>query len=419
VAVRRTKGAWFVVLFALPFLVGGVAVLVYAGTRWWLYLAARSWKSVPATIQRVELEDSSDGDGLTYAVTADYTYQVGGRAHTGHRVGIMGGTDSNYSKHSARYLELRRHRDTGQPFLAFVNPDDPSDAVLYRDADEWMYVLVPFGLVFTGVGLSLLGYVASGLRDVRRLREIDDGDAGRHWHVRSDWQRGCVVASTVKDSLLRCLLGAGLAAFVSVFVIFLVCDGASWYVWAFIGPFVLIALAAVLNGALSAARQVVHGTPVLHLSEVPIVPGRRVSAVVRTARPLRPRSWNARLQFHMPCGEGSSSQEKARQEVEARLDRLPGGRKHLMRNSVRGYCAYALEVPPAGEVATDSTGAPLLPLVIEVPAGAPPSDLDPNTSVSWALLIKVKARPLSLAAAFILPVFYAEEHEIETRPLGA
>ncbi|MFO8006633.1 MAG: DUF3592 domain-containing protein [Candidatus Brocadiia bacterium] len=410
----------FLVLFGVPFVLIGLGLLVWVGRSWRRYLSARAWQPVPAAVRDVEFQRHPGDDTDTYSVAATYEYSFEGRQFTGQRVDIMGGSSSNYRLHRARYERLLEHKENGQPVEVWVNPDRPSEAVIYREATAWMYAMVPFGLVFfaAGVGVSALGLHL--WRKQRQLTHIAVHDANRVWHCREDWAAGCVRAGTTSEMLVAWGLGIGLAAFVSIFVIMMGSEGAPVFAWACIGVFLLIALVMLLRALLLTARHLLHGPPILHLQEVPIVPGRTVNAAMRTHKPLRSDRWTVRLKCFLPQTDSDSSRRTIEgvRDLQQRLEQATGQtNRGVSVSSLRGFCAFSRELSPAGEPASDRTGRTMLPLAITVPDGVPGSSLDASLSVTWALEVHARSFPLSFRATFDLPVFYAEEHEIE-RPAG-
>ena len=411
---------WVLVFFGLPFIAAGAGVLAYALRCWSTYAAARDWPEVPAVIEAVELKEHEGEETLTYSVAATYRYEFNGKRHTGHRVDIARGSSGNYVRHSKRYDELEAHRAQGLAFRAFVNPDDPSEAVLYRDADAWMYAFVPFGIVFVGAGACVMTIGVVALARRRRLAQIAREPEGRLWHMRGDWCQGQVKASERTDLLLVWLLGVGASVFVSIFVILVVGEGAPGWVWAVLGLFVLFALFVLLWAVLLTVHVLARGSPVLHFLELPIVPGRQVPALVHIAGPLKADRWRIRLQCLVPSTNVSSKRHNERMHaLLEQLKGLPGVAPTSMRVSVHGYRAYYRDVRLTREPEVSRTGRPLLPIALEVPAGAPETSLDPGFAITWVLNVKAGRRPWSFSANFMLPVFSAPEDEIRTMPTSS
>jgi hypothetical protein len=196
-------------LLALLFVAVGV---VAASMSWHAAAEAdamRSWVEVPATISRAELETSIRHDRgyhgrdlprtrarTTYLLTAQYEYKFDGQRFTGDRVSVHGNRHSNgpgitFLVNSHR--ELKRHLDLRQPFRCFVNPQKPSESVLYRDIRWKMaagYTL--FATLFGSIGFGILTSVlASTWKWLRR------GAANVHVDVSSSGVATLVLAVLV------------------------------------------------------------------------------------------------------------------------------------------------------------------------------------------------------------------------------
>ena len=372
------------IVFGLPFLGAGLGVLIYAALCWKTYFESSSWERVPARIESVELKSHSDSDGTTYSVECRYSYEFEGRGYAGTRVGIMGGSSSNYKTHRRRCGVLKKHMDAEEPFLAFVDPDDPQRALLFREPEVWMFVLLPFGLVFAGVGAGIMGGgVVAKRRRRRKELALDMGE--RPWFVRDDWREMRVRASTVKDLTVAWGVGIGLPLFVSIFLI--VADEAPFFAKAIIWLFAAIAVLAFLGAIVSTLRALLHGVPVLALTELPIVPGRRMVAAVQTRRPLDA----DRAELILSCTERSSGKNATLQEL------------HKEKLAV-----------DAASMRTDADRT-LLPVVIDIPEGLPGRRDDESPFITWSLEVKAPTFPVALEAKFDLPVFQTDESEIQKR----
>jgi hypothetical protein len=127
-------GAGCLALFALPFAAVGVGALAWASLTvldWW---AASDWAVTPAEIVSVELEEHDDDDGATtYKATATYRYEYAGRTYTNNRVAIDFGSDNIGDFQQQLYNELRSAHERQSPVTAYVDPAEPTSAVLNRE----------------------------------------------------------------------------------------------------------------------------------------------------------------------------------------------------------------------------------------------------------------------------------------------
>jgi hypothetical protein len=100
---------------------------------------------------------------------ADYEYEYDGQHYRGSRVGLHSGGDNVDGFQESVYRELSGHFKSGEPFPCFVNPQQPTQSILYREL-RWELILfytVPV-VVFGGVGICLLTISSLGLLNPSR-----------------------------------------------------------------------------------------------------------------------------------------------------------------------------------------------------------------------------------------------------------
>ncbi len=193
----RGQGPLWKILFALPFLAFGIGTASYASWVAVRYYAAQSWVEVPATIKAAGLITNDpigrrqDESGPTFRATATYEYDLGGQHYTGTRVGLHSGGDNlgNFQRDAA--AELIRHRDSGKPFHCYVNPRDPTDALLFRNV-RWELMLLYWGLCLVLGGMGV-GFATSALvAKTSRAAAAPALDVPDEWlgQVRAFWAKG-------------------------------------------------------------------------------------------------------------------------------------------------------------------------------------------------------------------------------------
>jgi hypothetical protein len=129
-------------------------ILIYPAMR---MLRAREWTETPCVIQDSEVSHHSDG---TYSVDISYTYRVGGQTLTSDRYSL---TESSSSGFDAKQAIVDRY-PAGSRTVCFVNPADPSDAVIERGFTAGLlWGLVPLMFMF----FIVMGFISS----VRRTRQ--------------------------------------------------------------------------------------------------------------------------------------------------------------------------------------------------------------------------------------------------------
>lgn len=145
-------------LFSLPFLAADVAVAWnmsgLAATEWW---RARDWEPAEAVVQKAWLESDEGGECDSYQVAAEFTYTYHGRRHQGTRHSFV---------HNSTNMGVNGMRDTvrqlprGKRVTCWVNPANPTEAVLDRSLPVEAVVGVFFSLPFLAVGGVGLGIPA-------------------------------------------------------------------------------------------------------------------------------------------------------------------------------------------------------------------------------------------------------------------
>lgn len=129
-------------------------------------LEARSWPQVPAVVEHSDVRVHPGDDSDTYSIEIFYRYRVGEREYTSDRYDFMTGSSSGYEGKA----EIVERYPPGTETVAYVNPDEPWEAVLSRDfRGEWLFGLLP--LVFVVAGFGGMAVVLAGARRQRRRQD--------------------------------------------------------------------------------------------------------------------------------------------------------------------------------------------------------------------------------------------------------
>lgn len=189
-------GAGCLMLFALPFAGGGVVALGWAGLTLLDWRETRSWVAVSAEIESVELEEHHGDDSTTYETTATYRYDYAGQTYSGNRVAIDSGADNIGDFQRRLYRELESAHESRREVTAYVDPEEPSRAVLNRELRAGLLaVKAIFGLVFSFVGFGLLiggRYAGKKMAAEQALRAQFPDEP---WRWRPEWANGRIAAS--------------------------------------------------------------------------------------------------------------------------------------------------------------------------------------------------------------------------------
>jgi hypothetical protein len=155
--IARIKERWLLLLFALPFAGGGVAVLMFSVMPDLMaWHQVKNWEPGQAQLMAGGYKSYRGDDSTSYKAYARYRYTYQGQEYRGDRVAINTGSDNlgDFQRDLGRSLE-RAHKN-GHPVTLWINPDDPRQAILNR---ELRLGLLAFGLIFSllfgGVGIGL------------------------------------------------------------------------------------------------------------------------------------------------------------------------------------------------------------------------------------------------------------------------
>jgi hypothetical protein len=188
----------------------------------------------------------SDSDGTTYSVDILYSYSVAGQEFKANRYNFATGSSSG---RRAKEAIVRRYPPNKQT-VCYVNPADPSDAVLVREAtSELWFGLIPLVFVAVGAGgvyFALRKKAPPGASPVSRKFTTSTSKAGAIVAAAT----GPVLLRSTKSRFLKLLGGVLIAAFwngiVSVFVWQVVQSfkrgRPEWFLVVFLVPFVVVGL---------------------------------------------------------------------------------------------------------------------------------------------------------------------------------
>ncbi len=117
-------------LFFLVFLVMGLGFAVFFFVLPGLKLLdAQDWPGVSATVLSSEVVENYSSDGSTYKIDIRFAYHVNGQRYTSDTYDFFSSMSSSGSKNKTAIV---RRYPVGQTTTAYVNPSDPTVAVLSR-----------------------------------------------------------------------------------------------------------------------------------------------------------------------------------------------------------------------------------------------------------------------------------------------
>ncbi len=148
------------VIFGLFFILPGLAVSWFAGVKPILKTQdAKSWVEAPARVLSSEVRTHRGSDSTTYSIRIAYSYvwhgdglESEGRTYESDRYDFSSGSSSGYDGK----VRIVKMYPKGHSFKVFVNPRNPSEAVINRELRPIYLVLTGFGLIFVLAGGAVL-----------------------------------------------------------------------------------------------------------------------------------------------------------------------------------------------------------------------------------------------------------------------
>lgn len=232
-AVSRsmTKAHW---LFGAIFTLVGLGTFIAWSLPMWTTAASSSrWIETPCVIISSRVKSHPGDDTPTYSVAISYRYTFGATEYRSDRFNVVGGSSSG----SAGKKEIVSHYPQGSTQICYVNPAQPSEALLQRGF-SWGLLFGLLPLVFMGVGVAMLFY-----RPGAMTRALTTS-----LPAASMPETGELRASTSPWIRLGGTIGAALFwnGIVAVFLVELVGDfrrgHPDWVLALFLTPFVLVGL---------------------------------------------------------------------------------------------------------------------------------------------------------------------------------
>lgn len=131
---------------ALPFLGVGLFMGGVLTKHVLISQKASAWPVAEARILDVKLSTSHGQGGTHYETKARYEYLWQGRRYENTRVGIESGSDNIGRTQLERFNLVKEHSEMNVPMLCRVNPDHPSDAILFPAIRTELALFFSWGL---------------------------------------------------------------------------------------------------------------------------------------------------------------------------------------------------------------------------------------------------------------------------------
>jgi len=369
---------FFVFLVAIPFAGFGVMMKGWVVRDLWTYSAIQSWDATPATLLEVELKGKRKGKGGSLRATARYRYEVDGKSYECDRVALHTEADNIGSFQREHGEELERLLKQGQPITAYVNPDDPTQAILFRDLRPGMIALKgAFGLVFGAIGFGIIAAVIATALGLGR-KEASQSPTTEPWQANEAWRTGRIRTSAapawgvlVFASFWNLISGP---AFYTAAT-----DGdIEWYILLLIGAFPVIGVALAGWACYLWLQHWKWGVSEFEMAAVPGVLGGPLAGVIHVPRVIETQDGIVvRLACVRSESDGDSKKVTTIWEEE--------------RTIVRKL--------------STANGATMIPVQFMIPYDLPDSEAK---DVTWKLSAAAKTTGIDYWSEFDVPVFKTE-----------
>ncbi len=145
---NKDRGKFGASVFFLLFLAAGVFFEVVTVREFGRTLGQRSWRKIPCTITRSEVQEQGSG-AKPFVFATGYAYEYEGGSHDG-------SVYQRCYKGSEAYSDaqqIARRYPVGLSLSCYVNPDDPTEAVLKRESLAMgLFILLPLVFILIGAG---------------------------------------------------------------------------------------------------------------------------------------------------------------------------------------------------------------------------------------------------------------------------
>lgn len=168
---------------------------------------AKNWSATPATILDAKLREHR-GKNKTYSLHGSYQYEIAGKLYTAKRIQYSSDNDNIGDFHQVAYQELDYHRKSGEPLTVYVNPEDPQQAIVYRDLRKGVFWFDFFIATFIGIAGFTMFSVASHQRKEKEQEYLGaQANPSEPWRWRPLWKENTILCGS-KNTLSQYSAGA-------------------------------------------------------------------------------------------------------------------------------------------------------------------------------------------------------------------
>jgi hypothetical protein len=157
--IGKSSGAGCLIPFGLVFGGIGLLALILLAREFIADAKTRGWNEVPAELVRCEIQIDEAKQDAPFLLEVEYHYQFEGQTHTSTRYARKDQWTNDYEKLALQRAEFAKGDGSA---ACYVNPDDPTDAIMKRES-QWaaLFLLIPLVFVLVGGGIVWAGVAAA------------------------------------------------------------------------------------------------------------------------------------------------------------------------------------------------------------------------------------------------------------------
>jgi hypothetical protein len=379
-----------VVLFGLPFFLIGFILFCWGISMFYTWQRSGNWERIPARIMSAEIKTNYDSDGDTYSIKGSYRYNYKGKEYTSYKIEIETGSTSAYDeKHEM--LEKMQHAIKNETTIdAYVNPDNPDEAILFRKISMGMIIVPCVGFLFSLVGLGIIIGGIRSYKDDQKKKVLLNKHPGRPWKADSRWRGFNITTSELGSLIAVWIFAAIFSLFVSVFIVaFLNDSNVSFIAWGIVSIFAMFALLIVYSAIHKTLAYFKYGESQMVLQQIPLVPGSEFKAVIILPKGIAP---GTKIDLEFFCESCLTT----------------GSGKHRSTKTSLLHKEKATKVTDRNK---RINGRLIVPIEFLVPEDASPDSPLTNPSIEWKLKAVAEVPGVDYEATFPLPVFNVDKDE--------
>ena len=376
------KGAGCAFLFLLPFGGAGVAMMALALWTVWDWQQMQSWEATPATLLSLDLQHNDKST----RIRGEYQYTFDGQQYQSTRIAIDEMADNIGDYQQRHYRELMKARQAGRTVTAYVNPSDPSRAVLLRDLRmEMVAFKAALGGIFGVIGVGGILMVWFNSRKIKQQALIASRAPAEPWLWRSDWADGRVVVSGFWQFFAMLVLAVimNLICWVTIYAVLQDNRQPSTVAWIVLSLFAIGSIAQVGYTVICFFRWRRFPEATFRLAHVPGVIGDKLAGVLLLPGVVRPaKGFRMQLRCTRRVRRGKNTTHITLWEQEQTIDQT-------------------LDDNDFEETA--------VPVVFELPPDVEPSDPYSRNPVRWVVKVTANLPGPNANFEFEVPVFEVAE----------